>query len=384
MRLKTRVILSAAIAAGFTGSLRADFIPGLMVMQVGGTTFTASNSISIQEYSSTTANTTIGGSIAIPDSGPNAVSMTTVLDNHDRHLRLSTDGQYLAFGAYGAAPSNTDPSTLSSASTPRVIGLVKSDGTVDVSTRLTDAYDATVIRGAFTTNGTNIWVSGDNNGGITTSGGIRFTTKGGSTTANLSHVQTTGGSPTTDNVRDNAIFDGQLYDSSGSSSSIGKAVFTVGGGSPQSGSQTQTNLTTDGASVSSFFFLDADPNTAGVDTLYTGTSTGQTLRKYNLVGGVWQARGQITGGSDIEQVVAGLNADGTASLFFVDGGETSVYKITDSNPYGGSLSGGLPSAFITAPAGFTFGGIALVPEPSSLGLCALAAGTLVRRRRISK
>src|SRR5262249_52451190 len=153
----------------------------------------------------------------------------------------------------------------------------------DGSTRLTDSYDATSVRGAVTTDGSKIWLGGDNSGGVTTTGGTRYATRGSTISSpNLSQQLVGGSTPTPDNIRDINLVGGNLYNSSGSSSSVGKAVFQIGSGLPESGSQTLTKLTLDNQSVSSFFFVDADSTVSGVDTLYTASGT--TIRKFNLVG----------------------------------------------------------------------------------------------------
>src|SRR5262249_22536386 len=161
-----------------------------------------------------------------------ATISTSAFGSRDRHVYLSADGHYLSFGAYLAAPSGVDPAASSSAAVPRVAGLITADGSLDISTQLTDAYDSTTIRGAYTTDGTSIWTSGDNASGFTATGGLRYTTRGSSTTVNLSQVQTFGGPRLPDNVRGARVFNGQLYDSSGSDSSIGKGFFQVGTGLP--------------------------------------------------------------------------------------------------------------------------------------------------------
>src|SRR5262249_25725522 len=161
----------------------------------------------------------------------------------------------LAIAAYNTPAGPDDPSGQGAAQCPRTAILIRYDGTIDLSTRLTDSFDFTGIRAATTTNGTQIWLAGDNASGATASGGTRYTTRGGNASENLSQVQAVGGAQTPDNIRDLQIFGNQLYNSSGSSSSVGKAVFKVGDGLPTSGSQALTLLTSDAASVSSFYFL---------------------------------------------------------------------------------------------------------------------------------
>src|SRR5262249_45837909 len=158
-----------------------------------------------------------------------------------------------------------DPSADTAAATPRLVVRIAADGTVDSSTALTDAYDQTTMRGATSVDGTSFWVAGDNAGGATLSGGLRYVSSlGASTTANLSRTQDFDSPHTPDNVRGIGIFGGQLYDSSGSNASIGKAVLQVGTGVPTSGSQPLTTLTTDGASTNAFFFADLSAAVPGV------------------------------------------------------------------------------------------------------------------------
>ena len=118
----------------------------------------------------------------------------------------------------------------SSAQVPRLVARVAANGTVDTTTALTDgSYSETSIRAVATDNGTRFWIAGDNADNepcCSTKGGLRYVASlGACTSVNLSSQQNAGSSPTPDNIRDVGIFDGQLYDSSGSNSSIGKAVF---------------------------------------------------------------------------------------------------------------------------------------------------------------
>ena len=246
-----RRALSTFVASGLCAAVWAgEFTPGnLVVVSVSNFGTGGSGSVVLKEYS--TSGTFVGDTVVLPDSGFDAVSLPD-FTNHDRHLHRSTDGRFLVLAAYMSEPNpspTADPSGLSSAIAPRVAALIKFDGTVDLTTRLDVDFDATSLRGACSTDGKNIWLAGDNASGATTTGGLRFTTRGSNTSVNLSQVQVMGGPKTTDNVRDVGIFEDQLYDCSGSSSSIGKAVFTVGSGLPTSGSQTLTTMNTDGAST---------------------------------------------------------------------------------------------------------------------------------------
>ncbi len=382
MKLSTSAIVALA---GLSLTITADtavagpFVAGnLVVLRVSNQNTTGSGSVILDEY--TTAGAAVGNTIALPTSGSDAISLPNAT-NHDRHLHRSTDGRFLTFGAYNAAPSAIDPSTLSSASTPRVAGLISAGGGVDLSNRFADAYDATGLRSVYTTDGTALWLAGDNAGGATASGSLRYSAYGSNTTTNISRTQNTGGSPTTDNVRDLGIFDGQLFNCSGSSSSLGRGVFRVGSGLPTSGLTTSTQLTPGNTSASSFYFVDADPTVPGVDTLYTVVDS---LNKYSLVGGSWVARGSVAFSpinNAFDHIVAGRNADGSVSIYA--SGTQAVVAFTDAAPLTSSITGLLGTTIITAQQGYTLGGIEFtpVPAPGAAALLATAGIFAARRRR---
>lgn len=373
--------IAALVAAAGTAQAGIFTSGNLVVMRVDGSGATGSGAMYLDEY--TRAGAAVGNTIGLPTAGADAVS-TQRATNHDRHLHLSPDGQYLTFTGYNAAPGASDVSTTSAASTPRVVGIVRPSGTVDLSTKLTDAYDGFGFRSAYTTDGTKIWMAGDNNGGsgaAALTGGLRYTTKGSSTTTNLSQVQVTGGAKTPDNVRDVAAFGGQLFDSSGSSSSIGKAVFRVGTGLPESGSQTLTKLETDNISKSSFYLLDLDSGIAGPDTLY---AVGDNLYKYSYNGSAWVAKGSVpfSLSTDIfDHVIAQANGDGSISVFAA--GAKGVIAVTDPSATG-SLTGLSATQILTAGADYQFGGIEFTPSPAPGGLGVLLAGAAFASRRRSR
>ena len=95
-------------------------------------------------------------------------------------LSLSTDGKYLVAPGYDAALATTGITTSTSASVNRVIARVDSTGAVDTTTALSDAISGGNPRGAVSTNGTDMWVSGTSTGG-----GIRYASLGATTSTAL-------------------------------------------------------------------------------------------------------------------------------------------------------------------------------------------------------
>src|SRR5262249_52423051 len=157
---------------------------------------------------------------------------------------------------------------------------------------------------------------------------------------------------TPDNVRDVDIFNGQLYDASGSNSSIGKAVLQVGTGLPTATvntSQTQLKLTKDGASTNAFVFLDLNSSVDGVDTLYTSTSAqGDGVHKYSKVfNNTTMAYDWVTNGFTALFGIEALTATASGSNVKVFAAtRSSIYEMDDSSGYnvaiGGSIDTGAP------------------------------------------
>ncbi|MGH7243928.1 MAG: hypothetical protein ACREJD_10960 [Phycisphaerales bacterium] len=354
-----RIGIQAALIAvcGTSMAIAAPLTPGnLVVMQVADAP-DGSGRFTLNEY--TKAGIATGNSIAVPFIGLDAMSIPQVT-NHDRHIHLSTDGREITFVGYNAIPSLVDPSSLTSVAVPRVIGMLDFHGNLDLTTKLNANYNATSIRGATTVDGSGIWTAGDNASGATPTGGTLYTTHGSNVANNLSKVQSLGLPKTPDNIRDISIFGGQLFNCSGSNSSVGKAAFQVGIGLPTTGSQALTTLNTDGASTSSMFMLDLDPNIPGPDVMYTAATVPvDCTHKYVKTGGVWVLQGQIDFPL-IDQVVAEQGVDGGVTVYIGSVDRISVFH--DPAPLTGSITGLALNSLITPDAGFTLGGISLSPH----------------------
>jgi len=347
------VIAGLLCVCGGSVAIAAPLTPGTLIVLKVGSLGTASGEIVLDEY--TKAGALTGNSIAVPFSGPDAMSIP-LITNHDRHLHRSSDGREITFVAYNAAPSADDPSSLPAASVPRTVGLLDFHGGLDLSTRLTANYNATSIRGAATVDGSGIWTAGDNASGATPTGGTLYTTRGSNSANNLSKVQSLGQPRTPDNIRDIAIFGGNLFNCSGSNSSVGKAVFQVGaGGLPTSGSQALTTLNTDGSSTSQFYMLDLDPAVPGVDVMYTAASAAtESVHKYVKIGGVWTFKGAIDF-PGIDQVIAETDIRGGVVVYAAS--TTSVSVVLDPAPLTGSIAGLTLTSIISPASGYQLGGI---------------------------
>jgi hypothetical protein len=238
----------------------APFTAGdLVIYRIGtgtGSLVGTGNAVFLDEY---TPSGTLVQSVPLPTvtSGSNNPLIASGTATSEGLLTLSADGRYLLLTGYDTTLGGT--ASLAGTSVPRVIGRVDAQGNIDTSTALTDFSSGNNPRSVASSNGTDIWVGGG-------AGGVRYTTLGSTTSTQLSTTVT--------NIRSVEIFNGQLYvsDSSGTTVRLG----TVGTGLPTTSGQVITNLPglpTSTGSPYAFFFADLDPNTAGLDTLYVAEDT---------------------------------------------------------------------------------------------------------------
>jgi hypothetical protein len=294
-------------------------------------------------------------------------------------LALSPDGRYVTFTGYSGTGTTSIVSSTS-ASNPRVVGRLDTlTGSVDTTTALTDFASANNPRGAFTADGTTLYVTG-------AAGGLRTATLGGTSSAQIN----TGTNPIA-NLRAVAGFGGNLFitTSSGSAVRIGQ----VGSGFPTTAGQDTTPLPgipTATGSPYEFFFADLD-GSPGIDTLYLpeDTTAGGSIQKFVLSGGSWALKGSATA-SGIRGLTGAVDATtGVVTLYGTTGGSGSngggtLYAFTDNTGFGGTISGSA-TALVTlaATSEESFRGITIVPEPASAaGLIFLTTGAaMVLRRR---
>jgi uncharacterized repeat protein (TIGR01451 family) len=257
-------------------------------------------------------------------------------------LTRSMDGQYVVLSGYDAAVGATTITTSTSAAVPRVIGRLAANGTLDTSTALTDAISGGNPRGAASTNGTDLWLSGTSAGG-----GVRYATFGATTSTSLAATPT--------NLRVLGIFGGQLYTSSQSGAF---RLATVGTGTPTTTGQTITNLPgfpTATGSPYGFFFADLDAGVAGVDTVYVADDGG-TIQKYSLVGGNWTANGTIALAT--ARGITGSVSGSTVTLYVT--ARTTLRTLTDTSGYNATITGSV-ATLATAAANTAMQGVAFVP-----------------------
>jgi predicted extracellular nuclease len=261
-------------------------------------------------------------------------------------MTRSADGNYLLLPGYDVATGTTTITTSTSATVNRVIGRVNSVGTIDTTTALTDAISGGNPRGASSSNGTDLYISGTSAGG-----GIRYAAFGATTSTSLTTTPT--------NIRATNVFNGQLYISSASGTFLG--VATVGSGLQTTAGQTTTPLpgfpTTGTHSSYQFAF-------ANTTTLYVAddgsAANGGGIQKWTLSGGTWSLAYILLNNGSTTTAVRGLTVDGSGAnpVIYATTAVASanaLIKVTDTG------AGSTATTIATAPANTAFRGVALTP-----------------------
>lgn len=357
--MKRLLCLTAATAALASAVNAAPIGNGNLVIYRVGTgaaaLTTAATAVTFDEY------TTSGSLVqSIPFATSGSTALTAVGNaSTEGIMSLSPNRQYITFGGYRKDAGGTNPSSDTPATTNRIVGRLDLSGTSDLSTLLTDTTGT--LRSAATVDGSQLWVS--------TSTSIRY--------VNTPYGSTTSTSIDARNSRQ-VLFSGTSLHASNGSTAITTKVQSYGPTPTVAtvGTPVVTLATSD--AVNGFFFADLSTTVAGDDTLYVLSTVENLLRKYSFDGSAWTAAGSISASSG--QNITGVSdpTTGTANLYITSA--SSLYALVDATGSAGTLTGSLGTAIATAGTNTAFRGLALIPEPASMGLLATAALMLVRRR----
>ncbi len=265
----------------------------------------------------------------------------------------SADGRFIAVTGYDAAPDATGAGGLSLTTTdptqtPRVLGLVDANGTVDTTTELAGAGAAKIIRSATTTDGERLWATGGNGGIVTaTRGSGSSSTVAGNATSNLSALTVQGG---------------QLF----SSGILADRLAAVGSGTPTSGSLSDLPGLPDNLLTYGYAFADltaAGYGSTALDTLYIADATarGGTIDKYRWDGSTWASAGYV----DVAGAF-GVVADVTgSSVSLAVTTPTQLVTLTDPSGPAASFTPSAPTVLATAATNTEFRGVALAPTAAA-------------------
>lgn len=350
MLLAPLLILASALCAH-----AAPVTPGsILVYRVGdgnSSLLITGNPVFIDEYNSTG---TLLQSIPMPtaaSSGQNQLIAGTSAS--EGLFTVSPNGKYAALTGYTAdIGGGTALNTANGFG--RTVGILNiATGNVDTSTALTDLTPGSNPRSAVTTNGTDIWATGNG-------GGVRYATLGSTTSTQVL--------ATPSNPRALNTFGGQLY------ASAGTGIGTIGTGLPTT-SQAFTILpgTAPGGSTMDgllgFFFADLDVGVAGADTLYVAFDDVPALTKYSLVSGTWTSNGTVGVDADNYDSVTGLVSGSTVTLYATKNVASSaggqLVTLVDASGYNGAFAG-TPTTIATAASLTAFRGVAAVPLSTAI------------------
>ncbi len=333
----------------------------LVVYRVGdgsGSLVNTGSAVFLDEYA---PDGTLVQSIAVPTvtTGANRRLIASGTATSEGLLTRSDDGQYLIITGYDAPIPTTGLTTTAATSVPRVVGRIDAGGNIDTSTALTDFASGGNPRGATSTNGTDLWMTGS-------AGGVRYASLGASSSTQLSTAVT--------NLRDVRIFGGQLYISTSSGTTV--RVGTVGTGTPTTSGQTISNLPgfPTAGSPYGFFLADLD-GVPGVDTLYVADDTTSGIpggiTKYSLISGAWISNGAAGLAADSYRGLAGIVNGTSVTLYATRRGGSGatgggqLVSFVDSSGFNGAFAG-TPALLATAANNTAFRGVAPAPAVTTV------------------
>lgn len=400
-----RRLLSAFIAAwlllvaqaGIVGPCwSGPFTPGdLVVVRVGDGSSLSGVTVPVflDEFNPSTGALVQSVAMPLTPSGGNRAFTLTGTTVNEGYLTRSVDGRYLILAGYDAntgVPAASSSPTGLTGSVDRVVARVDNNATINTTTVLTNAYGAGSIRSAATVDGSNYWTSGTSSasGANANTGGVYVITQGATTGTRLSSDS--------NNTRNVAIFNSQLYVSSGPP--VTATVSAVGSGLPTAPSQSITTFvpaSNSGTGASPYGFVVFDLNNDGIpDRVYVADDRingSGGLQKWTSTDGTnWMLASTFSPSNSTGlrgltgQVVNGnpvLYATTTVSGGPIGGSQNDLVAFTDN---------GSNNSFVTlATAGnmTAFRGVAFAPavaEPGTFALASFAGLALtviaVRRR----
>jgi hypothetical protein len=265
--------------------------------------------------------------------------------NSDGALSRSEDGTLLALTGYQSAPGTAAPR---SDSAPRVVAVIDAADfgatpSIDTSTSLGTAFNTTSPRGAVI-DGTTIWAVGG-------FGGVWTVTLGGTAPTQIVTPISMMPEPPSSG-RAIAIFDGQLYYSSGGGT-VPNQLNQIGTGLPTA-SGTTTTLVYASSSPYSFTGFDLDAAEPGLDTFYQANST-SGLERWEKVGGTWTLTATFT-----PAVFQSTCFEDATDVVCIASSATTLYSLRD---VGGTSASTAMTMLAARAANTEFRGVAIPPVP---------------------
>ncbi|MEI8039882.1 MAG: PEP-CTERM sorting domain-containing protein [Verrucomicrobiota bacterium] len=354
-----RLAVVASLVASAIPATSAQFTPGdLVVYRVGtgaGSLGSAAAAVFFDEYN--LLGTRLQ-SVALPSTGASALTAVGN-DTTEGILSMSQDGTKLVFTGYRADAGTANPSASDPATVNRVIGTIGLGATPDTSVALTDPNGT--IRSATSTDASSLFYAG-------TSTGLRYVASpSGASTTTLIDSR---------NTRETLVRGNTLF---GSSTLAGNTSKILSYGNLPVGATVGTPAVVQGITdtINGYAMFDLSPIVAGPDTIYALSTVQNKLYKYTYNGTSWASSGSMGASGALN--IGGVSTNGSSVNLFLTSAST-LFSEYDASGYNATISGTL-TTLATAGANTAFRGVALIPEPSTISLGLLAAGTLLALRR---
>ena len=360
------LIMGATTLCAGSAQASSFALGDLVVYRVGdgsaGLTST-STAVFLDEFQPTGTGQSPVQSIAVPTSGSPLTASGTATS--EGQIALSSDRSVIAFTGYQSAPGTA---SIASSAVNRVIGTVNALGIVDTS-RAGVMNSGNNIRSATSTNGSDFWTAG-------ATGYYYY---------NATPVQLGTG-----NSRVANVFNGQLYESSSSTTFNGSGsplgIWAVGSGTPTSGTPSVTNLINTGTGSSPYDYAISPDGATAYIADDRAISSGGGVQKWTLSGSTWSLAYTLGTGTGSTVGARGLAVDfsGASPVIFATTAESAADRLITVTDTG---AGSTATTLATAPTNEIFRGVDFspisVPEPSAIllagfGLLSLAA--FARRR----
>ncbi len=278
------ITYSGTSVAAFTGGtlavLRIGGINGTNGTAGSSTPGTSGTPIHIDKYSVSAGAFTYISSIDLPVAATNNIFASS--STGEGYITQSGNNQWLSVMGYAAkSASGTIYNTTTNPNLARTLGLIKYDGTVDLSTALSNfpaSGTAATAQSCITNDGTNLWCV--TNQGVSPMG-VLYTTPGATDAASAPSVITTSATGVVPSSKNLSIFGGDLYYTAPSGNRIG-TVSATGGLPVTAGTGVMTGISIAAGSTSlgtlypsQMVMFDLDPSILGYDVMYvTNTKTG--------------------------------------------------------------------------------------------------------------
>lgn len=267
-----------AFASGILAVLRIGGVNGTNGTAGSTTPGTAGSPIHIDKYSVSAGAFTYQSSIDLPVASTNNIFASS--STNEGYIIQSENKQWMSVMGYAAkSATGTIYSTTNNPNLARTLGLIKYDGTADLTTALSNfptSGTAATAQASITNNGNNLWCV--TNQGVSPMG-VLYTTPGATDATASPSVITTSTTGVLTSVRSLSIFGGDLYYVAGSGNRIG-TVSATGGMPFAAGASAMTGLPVAAGSTafttygpSQIVMFDLDSSILGYDVMYVTNTT---------------------------------------------------------------------------------------------------------------